>query len=161
MRPLKASKDHQTNPRTWPDNASDSVADQQPTNSTCKNDAKYLPKCLPLALWTSKRDTKTVVSFKPPLAKCLYFWSLFTVCSIVFISFPSVLFPFISLIYSRPSISWMFAGSIKCHIKCHIRRDVLIVQEVGDKWHKKCQSKSKQNTGPVGLLWFDTVRERH
>ena len=150
MRPLKASKDHQTNPRTWPDNASDSVADQQPTNSTCKNDAKYLPKCLPLAPWTSKRDTikrhKTVVSFKPPLAKCLYFWSLFTVCSIVLFHFREFYFPFISLIYSRPSISWMFAGSIKCHIKCHkiVRRDVLIVQEVGDQWQKKAKVKSKQ-----------------
>ena len=109
-----------------------------------------------------KRDTKTVVSFKPPLAKCLYFWSLFTVCSIVFISFPRVLFPFISLIYSRPSISWMFAVSIKCHIKCHkiVRWDVLFIQEVGDQWQKKAKVKRKQNTGPIGLLWFDNMSER-
>ena len=49
MRPQKASKDQQTNRRTWPDNASDSVADPRPQNSTCKNDAKYLPKMSPLS----------------------------------------------------------------------------------------------------------------
>ena len=146
MRPLKASKDHLTNPRTWPDNASDSVADQQPANSTCKNGAKYLPKCLPLALWTSKRDTKTVVSFKPPLAKCLYFCSLFTICSIVFILFSSVLFLFICLFMHVLPFDGCSLYYQKCHIKCHkiVRRDVLIVQEVGVKWQKIAKVKSKQ-----------------
>ena len=39
-----------------------------------------------------ERDTKNAVSFKPPLTKCLYFYSLLIVYSIIFISFSSVLF---------------------------------------------------------------------